>query len=82
MVDSLGISVPVGILVAPSENSSSIQSHLDHLKIDNNPSHDLYGSTYCVIMTDEGSELLKCHHPYQVIIIAYVRFMSISLTIE
>ena len=55
VVDSLGIPVPVGFMVAPSENSSSIESHLDHLKIGSNPSHDLYGSTSCAIMTDKRS---------------------------
>jgi len=59
VVDSLGISVPTGFMVAPSENSSSIESHLDHLKIGSNPSHDLYGSTSCAIMTDERSTLVK-----------------------
>ena len=59
VVDSLGISVPVGFIVAPSENASSIESHLDHLKIDSNISHDLYGSICCAIVTDEGYTLVK-----------------------
>ena len=46
-------------MVAPSENSSSIESYLDHLKIDSNPSYDLYESTSCVIMTNEGYTLVK-----------------------
>ena len=33
-VDTLGISVPVGFMVSPSENSSSIENHLDRLKIE------------------------------------------------
>ena len=59
MVDSLGISVPVGFMVAPSENSSSIDSHLDYLEIGSNPSYDLYGSISCAIMIDEGFTLVK-----------------------
>ena len=59
VVDSLGILVPLGFMVTFSENSSLIDSHLDHLKIDSNPSHDFYGSTYYAIMTDEGSTLVK-----------------------
>ena len=59
VVDSLVVSVTVVFFVAPSENSSSIKSHLNHLKIGSNPSHDLYGSTSCAIMTDEGSTLVK-----------------------
>ena len=46
-------------MVAPSENSSSIESHLDHLKIVSNISHYLYGSTTCAVMIDEGSTLVK-----------------------
>ena len=42
VVDFLDISVPVGFMVAPSENSSSITSHHDHLKIGSNMSHDFY----------------------------------------
>ena len=45
--------------VAPSKNSSSIESHFDHLKIGSNMSHDLYWSTYCAIMTGEGSAFVK-----------------------
>ena len=59
VVESLGISVRLGFMVAPSENSSSIESYLDHLKIGSNPSLDLYGSISCAIMTDEGSALIK-----------------------
>ena len=59
VVDSLGISVPVDLLVAPSENLSSIESHLDQLKIGSYPSHDLYKSVSCATITDEGSTLGK-----------------------
>ena len=59
MVGSLGILVSVGFMVAPSKNSSSIEIHLDHLKIGSNIYHDLIGSIFCVIMTDEGSTLVK-----------------------
>ena len=58
-VFSFGISVPVDLLVAPSENLSSIESHLDHLKIGSYPYHDLYKSISCASMTDEGSALDK-----------------------
>ena len=54
MVDSLGVSIPAGFLVTLSENLSSIESHLDLLRIDSNPSHDLYGGIYYSMMTDEG----------------------------
>ena len=46
-------------LVAPSKKSSSIEIHLDHLKIGSNIYHDLIGNIFCVIMTDEGSTLVK-----------------------
>ena len=58
VVDSLDILFPVGFLVAPSENSSLIESHLDYLKIGSNPSHNIYGSTSCVILIDEGLALI------------------------
>ena len=58
-VDSMGISVPVGFLLAPSENSASIEDHLDHLKIGGIHSHGLYGISSCSVMTDEGSALVK-----------------------
>ena len=44
VVDSLGTSVYVVFFVAPSENSSSIDSHPCHLNIGSNSSNDLYGS--------------------------------------
>ena len=59
MVDSLGISVPVGFLLALSKNSSSIEDHLDHLKIGGIHSHGLHGILSRSIMTDEGSALVK-----------------------
>ena len=55
MVGSLGILVSDGFMVVPSKKSSPIESHLDHLKIGSNPSHDLYESTSCAIMTDKRS---------------------------
>ena len=58
-VDSLGISVPVGFLLAPSENSASTENHLDHLKIGGIHSHGLHGVSSCSIMTDEGYALVK-----------------------
>ena len=51
MVDSLGISDPVGFLLAPSENSASIDDHLDHLKIGGIHSQGLHGISSCSIMT-------------------------------
>ena len=67
-------------LVTPSENSPSIKSHLDLLRIDSNPSHDLSRSISCSIMTDEGSALVKV--ACLGIIIACVHFMSISWLLE
>ena len=55
-VDSLGISVPVGFLLAPSENSASIEDHLVNLRIGSDDSHKLSSRS---IMTDEGSALVK-----------------------
>ena len=55
IVDSLRVSIPASFLVPPSENSSSIDSHLDILRISSNPSHDLSGSTSCSVMTNEES---------------------------
>ena len=69
MVASLDISDPVGFLLAPSENSASIDDHLDHLKIGGIHSHGLHGISSCSIMTDEGSTLVKfaslisCYNP-------------------
>ena len=53
VVDSLGISNSARFLVTPSEISSSIETHLDLLRICSNPSHDLSGSIFSSIMTDE-----------------------------
>ena len=48
-VDLLGISVPVGFLLDPSKNISSIEDYLDHLKISGIHSHDLHGISSCSI---------------------------------
>ena len=58
-VDSLGISVPVGFLIAPSENSASIEDHLAHLRISGIHSNGLHRFSSRSIMTDEGSALVK-----------------------
>ena len=58
-VDSLGISVPVDFLLAPSENSASIEDHLDHLRIDGIHPNGLHQFSSRSIMTDEGSTLVK-----------------------
>ena len=58
-VDSLGLSVPVGFLLAPSENPASIEDHLGYLKIGGINSNGLHGVSSCSIMTDEGSTLVK-----------------------
>ena len=58
-VDSLGILVPVGFLLTPSENSDSIEDHLDYLKIGGIHSHGLHAISACSIMTDEDSALVK-----------------------
>ena len=50
-IDSFGISVPVVFLLAPSENSASIEDHLDHLKIGGIHSQGLHGISSCSIMT-------------------------------
>ena len=55
-VDSLGISVPVGFLLAPSENSASIENHLVNLRIGSADSNQFSSRS---IMTDEGSALVK-----------------------
>ena len=55
-VDSLGISVPVGFLLAPSENSASIEDHLVNLRIGSDDSQQFSSRS---IMTDEGSALVK-----------------------
>ena len=59
MVDPLGITIPTDFLFTPSKNSLSIETHLDILRIGNNPSRDLSGSTSRSIMTDEGLALVK-----------------------
>ena len=55
----MGISIPVGFLLAPSENSASIEDHLDHLRIGGIHSNGLHEISSCSIMTDEGSTLVK-----------------------
>ena len=59
VVDSLSISIPVGFLVTSFKNSSSIQTHLDLLRIGSNTSHDLSRSVSRSMMTDEGSALVE-----------------------
>ena len=58
-VGSLDISVPVGFLLALSENSASIEDHLDYLKIGGVHSYGLHGILSCSIMTDDESTLVK-----------------------
>ena len=58
-VDSLGISAPVDFLLAPSENSTSIEDHLDHLRIDGIHLKCLHGDSSRSIVADEGSTLVK-----------------------
>ena len=48
--------VPVGFLLAPSENSASIEDHLVNLRIGSDDSHQLSSRS---IMTDEGYALAK-----------------------
>ena len=59
VVDSLGVSIPTGFIVTSSENSSSIESHLDLLRVGGNSSPNLSRNTSYSIMTDEGSALIK-----------------------
>lgn len=58
-VDSLDISIPVGFMLAPSENSASTEDHLDRLRIDGTPSNGLHGVSSRSIVTDEGYALVK-----------------------
>ena len=59
VVDSLGKSVPLGFLLAPSEYSESITRHMNIFKLKGNNCIDhLYVNTRS-IMTDKGSALVK-----------------------
>ena len=59
VVDSLGKSIPLGFLLAPSEHSESITTHMNLLKLTGNNCIDSsYGNSRSV-MTDEGSALIK-----------------------
>ena len=59
VVDSLGKSIPFGFLLAPSEHSESITTHMNLLKLTgNNCINSSYGNSRSV-MTDEGSSLIK-----------------------
>ena len=55
VVDSLGKSVPIGFLLAPSEHSESITTHMNLLKLTGNNCIEPSRS----VMTDEGSALVK-----------------------
>ena len=61
-VGSLGISVPVGFLLAPSENSASTEDHLDHFRIGGIHSNGLYVVSSCSIILMKGLLWLKLHH--------------------
>ena len=69
MVDSLGKSVPLGFLLAPSEQSDSITRQMNILKLTGTNCIDPSFINTRSIMTDEGSALVKvgsdmagCHH--------------------
>ena len=55
----MGTLVPVGFLLAPSENSISIEDHLVHLRIGGIHSNSLHRVSSRSIMIDEGSALIK-----------------------
>ena len=59
VVDSLGRSVLLGFLLAPSEHSESITRHMNLLKLTGNNCIDSSYANTCSIMTDEGSTLVK-----------------------
>ena len=59
VVDSLGKSVPLGFLLAPSEHSESITRHMNLLKLTGNNGIDPSYENLRSIMTDEGSDLVK-----------------------
>ena len=59
VVDSLGKTVPLGFLLAPSEHSESITRHMNLLKLTGNNCIDPSYENSRSIMTDEGSALVK-----------------------
>ena len=59
MIDSLGKSVPLGFLLAPTEHSESITRHMNLLKLTGNNCIDPSYVNSRSIMTDEGSTLVK-----------------------
>ena len=59
VVDALGISVPLGFLLAPSEHSESITIHMKLLKLTSNNCIDPSYENLRSVMTDEGSTLVK-----------------------
>ena len=59
VVDSLGKSVPLGFLLAPSEHSESIIRHMNLLKLTGNNCIDPSYENSRSVMTDEGSALVK-----------------------
>ena len=59
VVDSLGKSVPLGFLLAPSEHSESITTHMNLLKLTGNSCIDPSYENSRSVITDEGSALDK-----------------------
>ena len=59
VVDSLGKSVPLGFLLAPSEHSDSITRHMDLLKLTGTHCIDPSFINTHSVMTDEDSTLVK-----------------------
>ena len=59
VVDSLGKSVPLGFLLAPSAHSESITRHMNLLKLTGNNCIDPSYINSRSIMTDGGSALVK-----------------------
>ena len=62
VVDSLGNSVPLGFLLAPSEHSDSITRHMNLLKLTRTNCIDPLFINTRSIMTDEGSAFKKKEH--------------------
>ena len=59
IVDSLGKSIPIGFLVAPSEHSDSITRHMKLLNLTRPEHYDPSLTQSRSIETDEGSALVK-----------------------
>ena len=53
VVDCLGISIPVSLVVTPSETSSFVERNIDLLKICSNCLSNLSINTSCSIMINE-----------------------------